>query len=175
MEQRTDLDKLVVEIETNGAITAEDAVRASAKILVEQLAAVLPSSTVAISPACSTPAGGRGSSATTFDPDPVASCGRTLSSPRSANWPARQRTSTTSVIHPAYRKRAAQDSQPGVASRSTRSREVLASRGLTLGMKLENWPPWLAVNCYNSEDFAGAIDPRKKMPGQYLIRLPDLI
>ena len=27
VEQRTDLDKLVVEIETNGAITAEDAVR----------------------------------------------------------------------------------------------------------------------------------------------------
>ncbi|HEY6355596.1 MAG TPA: DNA-directed RNA polymerase subunit alpha, partial [Burkholderiaceae bacterium] len=38
VEQRTDLDKLVMEIETNGAITAEDAVRASAKILVEQLA-----------------------------------------------------------------------------------------------------------------------------------------
>jgi len=37
VEQRTDLDKLVVEIETNGAVTAEDAVRASAKILVEQL------------------------------------------------------------------------------------------------------------------------------------------
>src|SRR6187397_407030 len=38
VEQRTDLDKLVMEIATNGAITAEDAVRASAKILVEQLA-----------------------------------------------------------------------------------------------------------------------------------------
>ena len=38
VEQRTDLDKLVMEIETNGAINAEDAVRASAKILVEQLA-----------------------------------------------------------------------------------------------------------------------------------------
>src|SRR5437868_13086383 len=38
VEQRTDLDKLLVEIETNGAITAEDAVRASANILVEQLA-----------------------------------------------------------------------------------------------------------------------------------------
>src|SRR5450830_659080 len=38
VEQRTDLDKLVVDIETNGAISAEDAVRASAKILVEQLA-----------------------------------------------------------------------------------------------------------------------------------------
>jgi DNA-directed RNA polymerase subunit alpha len=38
VEQRTDLDRLVVEIETNGAINAEDAVRSSAKILVEQLA-----------------------------------------------------------------------------------------------------------------------------------------
>jgi DNA-directed RNA polymerase subunit alpha len=38
VEQRTDLDKLVLEIETNGAISAEEAVRASAKILVEQLA-----------------------------------------------------------------------------------------------------------------------------------------
>src|ERR1035437_4532662 len=38
VEQRTDLDKLVLDIETNGAISAEEAVRASAKILVEQLA-----------------------------------------------------------------------------------------------------------------------------------------
>ena len=38
VEQRTDLDRLVMEIETNGAITAEEAVRSSAKILVEQLA-----------------------------------------------------------------------------------------------------------------------------------------
>ena len=38
VEQRTDLDKLVLDIETNGTISAEDAVRAAAKILVEQLA-----------------------------------------------------------------------------------------------------------------------------------------
>src|SRR5213592_5247607 len=38
VEQRTDLDKLVMEIATNGAISPEEAVRASAKILVEQLA-----------------------------------------------------------------------------------------------------------------------------------------
>ena len=38
VEQRTDLDKLVMEIVTNGAITPEEAIRASAKILVEQLA-----------------------------------------------------------------------------------------------------------------------------------------
>ncbi len=65
VEQRTDLDKLVVEIETNGAITAEDAVRASAKILVEQLAvfAQLEGGELA---AFDTPAGPRGSA--TFDP-----------------------------------------------------------------------------------------------------------
>ena len=38
VEQRTDLDKLVIDIETNGVISAEDAVRSSARILVEQLA-----------------------------------------------------------------------------------------------------------------------------------------
>src|SRR6187402_1871048 len=38
VEQRTDLDKLVIDIQTNGAISPEEAIRASAKILVEQLA-----------------------------------------------------------------------------------------------------------------------------------------
>ncbi|MDH5541090.1 MAG: DNA-directed RNA polymerase subunit alpha, partial [Rhizobacter sp.] len=38
VEQRTDLDKLVMEIVTNGAVTPEEAIRSSAKILVEQLA-----------------------------------------------------------------------------------------------------------------------------------------
>jgi len=37
VEQRTDLDKLVMEIETNGSMTPEEAIRASARILVEQL------------------------------------------------------------------------------------------------------------------------------------------
>src|SRR5512132_4310606 len=37
VEQRTDLDKLVMEIETNGAITAEDAIRFAARVLVDQL------------------------------------------------------------------------------------------------------------------------------------------
>jgi DNA-directed RNA polymerase subunit alpha len=37
VEQRTDLDKLVMEVETNGVISPEDAVRHAARILVEQL------------------------------------------------------------------------------------------------------------------------------------------
>ena len=37
VEQRTDLDKLILTIETNGVITAEEAIRQSARILVDQL------------------------------------------------------------------------------------------------------------------------------------------
>ena len=37
VEQKTDLDKLVLEIETNGVITPEDAVRTASKLLIEQL------------------------------------------------------------------------------------------------------------------------------------------
>src|SRR5450830_1998484 len=37
VEQRTDLDKLIVDIETNGAIEPEEAIRYAARILVDQL------------------------------------------------------------------------------------------------------------------------------------------
>jgi DNA-directed RNA polymerase subunit alpha len=37
VEQRTDLDKLVLDIETNGTIEAEEAVRTAAEILTDQL------------------------------------------------------------------------------------------------------------------------------------------
>ena len=37
VEQRTDLDKLVIDIETNGAIEPEEAVRYAARVLVDQL------------------------------------------------------------------------------------------------------------------------------------------
>lgn len=37
VEQRTDLDKLVMQIQTNGAINPEEAVRSAAKILIDQL------------------------------------------------------------------------------------------------------------------------------------------
>ena len=37
VEQRTDLDKLIMDIETNGVIEPEEAIRAAARILMEQL------------------------------------------------------------------------------------------------------------------------------------------
>ena len=37
VEQRTDLDKLIMDIETNGAIEPEEAIRYAARVLVDQL------------------------------------------------------------------------------------------------------------------------------------------
>ena len=37
VEQRTDLDKLVLDIETNGSIDPEEAVRSAARILIDQM------------------------------------------------------------------------------------------------------------------------------------------
>ena len=40
VEQRTDLDKLVMDIETNGVVDPEEAIRYAARILVDQLSGV---------------------------------------------------------------------------------------------------------------------------------------
>jgi DNA-directed RNA polymerase subunit alpha len=37
VEQRTDLDKLIVDIETNGVVEPEEAIRYAARVLMEQL------------------------------------------------------------------------------------------------------------------------------------------
>jgi DNA-directed RNA polymerase subunit alpha len=137
VEQRTDLDKLVVEIETNGAITAEDAVRASAKILVEQLAvfAQLEGGELA---AFDAPAGPRGNA--TFDPILLRPVDELELTVRSANCLKAdniyyigdliQRTENELLKTPHLGRKSLNE-----------IKEVLASRGLTLGMKLENWPP----------------------------------
>jgi DNA-directed RNA polymerase subunit alpha len=40
VEQRTDLDKLIMDIETNGVIEPEEAIRYAARVLVDQLSGV---------------------------------------------------------------------------------------------------------------------------------------
>lgn len=135
VEQRTDLDKLVMEIVTNGAITPEEAIRASAKILVEQLAvfAQLEGSEIA---AFSEPQ----PRSAQFDPillRPVDELDLTV---RSANCLKAeniyyigdliQRTETELLKTPNLGRKSLNE-----------IKEVLASRGLTLGGRLENWPP----------------------------------
>lgn len=132
VEQRTDLDKLVIDIETNGAIDPEEAVRYAARVLVEQLSVFADLK--------GTPALIEEKKATQIDPvllRPVDDLELTV---RSANCLKAeniyyigdliQRTETELLKTPNLGRKSLNE-----------IKEVLASRGLTLGMKLENWPP----------------------------------
>ena len=137
VEQRTDLDKLVMEIETNGAINAEEAVRASAKILVEQLAvfAQLEGSELA---AFDQPA--QRSGAATFDPILLRPVDELELTVRSANCLKAENIYYIGDL--IQRTENELLKTPNLGRKSLNEiKEVLASRGLTLGMKLENWPP----------------------------------
>jgi DNA-directed RNA polymerase subunit alpha len=133
VEQRTDLDKLVMTIETNGAITPEEAVRQSARILVEQLSvfAALEGTAEPLLAARSSP---------TVDPillRPVDDLELTV---RSANCLKAENIYYIGDL--IQRTENELLKTPNLGRKSLNEiKEVLAARGLTLGMKLENWPP----------------------------------
>ncbi|MFN3302288.1 MAG: DNA-directed RNA polymerase subunit alpha, partial [Roseateles sp.] len=136
VEQRTDLDKLVMEIETNGAISPEEAIRASAKILVEQLAVFAQLQGTDLVDAFDQPA----QRASSFDPILLRPVDELELTVRSANCLKAeniyyigdliQRTETELLKTPNLGRKSLNE-----------IKEVLASRGLTLGARLENWPP----------------------------------
>ena len=132
VEQRTDLDKLIIDIETNGAIEPEEAIRYAARILVDQL--------VVFADLKGTPVQVETPKAQQIDPillRPVDDLELTV---RSANCLKAeniyyigdliQRTETELLKTPNLGRKSLNE-----------IKEVLASRGLTLGMRLENWPP----------------------------------
>jgi len=136
VEQRTDLDRLVMEIETNGAITAEDAVRSSAKILVEQLAvfAQLEGGELA---AFDAPAP---RSTQQVDPILLRPVDELELTVRSANCLKAENIFYIGDL--IQRTENELLKTPNLGRKSLNEiKEVLASRGLTLGMKLEGWPP----------------------------------
>jgi DNA-directed RNA polymerase subunit alpha len=136
VEQRTDLDKLVIEIETNGAIGPEEAVRASAKILVEQLAVFAQLEGVDIF-ADSTQAQSRSQQ---FDPILLRPVDELELTVRSANCLKAENIYYIGDL--IQRTENELLKTPNLGRKSLNEiKEVLASRGLTLGMKLENWPP----------------------------------
>ncbi|HEY9397478.1 MAG TPA: DNA-directed RNA polymerase subunit alpha [Burkholderiales bacterium] len=133
VEQRTDLDKLIMDIETNGVIEPEEAIRYAARVLVDQLSvfAALEGTPVTVDAERKSPQ---------VDPillRPVDDLELTV---RSANCLKAeniyyigdliQRTETELLKTPNLGRKSLNE-----------IKEVLASRGLTLGMKLENWPP----------------------------------
>jgi len=132
VEQRTDLDKLIMDVETNGVIEPEEAIRHSARVLMDQLATFADFQ--GTPPTVDTPIRPQ------VDPillRPVDDLELTV---RSANCLKAeniyyigdliQRTETELLKTPNLGRKSLNE-----------IKEVLASRGLTLGMKLENWPP----------------------------------
>ena len=137
VEQRTDLDKLVLEIETNDAIAAEDAVRSSAKILVEQLAVFAQLEGGALD-VFDQPGSSRTNA--TFDPILLRPVDELELTVRSANCLKAENIYYIGDL--IQRTENELLKTPNLGRKSLNEiKEVLASRGLTLGMKLENWPP----------------------------------
>lgn len=136
VEQRTDLDKLILDIETNGALSAEDAVRASAKILVEQLAVFAQLEGGDVDAIVSTASRGNAQ----FDPVLLRPVDELELTVRSANCLKAENIYYIGDL--IQRTENELLKTPNLGRKSLNEiKEVLASRGLTLGMKLESWPP----------------------------------
>ncbi|MCU0941872.1 MAG: DNA-directed RNA polymerase subunit alpha [Hydrogenophaga sp.] len=135
VEQRTDLDKLVLEIETNGSIGPEEAVRASAKILVEQLAVFAQLEGAELFSEAP-----QQRSSQQFDPILLRPVDELELTVRSANCLKAENIYYIGDL--IQRTENELLKTPNLGRKSLNEiKEVLASRGLTLGMKLENWPP----------------------------------
>ena len=132
VEQRTDLDRLVMNVESNGVISPEEAIRQAARILVDQLSvfAALENTTEYVeSPR--TPQ---------IDPillRPVDDLELTV---RSANCLKAENIYYIGDL--IQRSENELLKTPNLGRKSLNEiKDVLAARGLTLGMKLESWPP----------------------------------
>lgn len=132
VEQRTDLDKLVIDIETNGVIEPEEAVRYAARILVDQLSVFADLK--------GTPTAVEAPRVPQVDPillRPVDDLELTV---RSANCLKAENIYYIGDL--IQRTENELLKTPNLGRKSLNEiKDILASKGLTLGMKLENWPP----------------------------------
>jgi DNA-directed RNA polymerase subunit alpha len=132
VEQRTDLDKLVIDMETNGTLDPEEAIRRAATILAEQLEAFVELRDMSEPEAKE--------EKPEFDPillRPVDDLELTV---RSANCLKAEAIQYIGDL--VQRTEVELLKTPNLGKKSlTEIKDVLASRGLSLGMRLDNWPP----------------------------------
>src|SRR5690554_4901785 len=132
VEQRTDLDKLVLDLETNGTLDPEEAIRRAATILQQQLAAFVDLQSEAVAEPVE--------EEEEVDPmllRPVDDLELTV---RSAN--CLKAESIYYIGDLVQRTEVELLKTPNLGKKSlTEIKDVLASRGLHLGMRLDNWPP----------------------------------
>ena len=132
VEQRTDLDKLVLELETNGTLDPEEAIRRAATILQQQLAVFVDLDSD-LAPEAKEPE----SEVNPMFLRPVDELELTV---RSANCLKAENIYYIGDLI----KRTEVDllKTPNLGKKSlTEIKDVLASRGLSLGMRADNWPP----------------------------------
>ena len=132
VEQRTDLDKLVLDLETNGTLDPEEAIRRAATILQQQLAVFVDLESEADIEDVE--------EEDEVDPmllRPVDDLELTV---RSAN--CLKAESIYFIGDLVQRTEVELLKTPNLGKKSlTEIKDVLASRGFHLGMRLENWPP----------------------------------
>ncbi len=132
VEQRTDLDKLVIDLETNGTLDPEEAIRRAATILQQQLAVFVDLE----GDASSEPEQHEDE----VDPillRPVDDLELTV---RSANCLKAENIYYIGDL--VQRTEVELLKTPNLGKKSlTEIKDVLASRGLSLGLRLDNWPP----------------------------------
>jgi DNA-directed RNA polymerase subunit alpha len=136
VEQRTDLDRLVLDIETNGTIDPKEAIQRSAAILRDQLSSFvdLEQTVGAESPVEQTP------EEPPFDPILVRPVDELELTVRSANCLKAENIYLIGDL--IQRTEVELLKTPNLGKKSlTEIKDVLATRGLSLGMRLENWPP----------------------------------
>ncbi len=133
VEQRTNLDKLIMEIETNGTVDPEDAIRQAAAVLQDQLSVFVALSGEKEPREAEKPEA-------EIDPillRPVDDLELTV---RSANCLKAEGIYYVGDL--IQRTEVELLKTPNLGKKSlTEIKDVLASRGLSLGMRLENWPP----------------------------------
>ncbi|PHS73714.1 MAG: DNA-directed RNA polymerase subunit alpha [Cycloclasticus sp.] len=132
VEQRTNLDKLVIELETNGTVEPEETIRAAATILHHHIAVFVDLKDIIDEPELP--------KEPEFDPillRPVDDLELTV---RSANClKAEQIFYIGDLIQ---RTEVELLKAPNLGKKSlTEIKDVLATKGMSLGIRLENWPP----------------------------------
>ena len=132
VEQRTDLDKLILDIETNGTVDPEESVRRAASILQDQLSVFVDlESEEVVEPEAVEPE---------VDPillRPVDDLELTV---RSANCLKAENIYYIGDL--IQRTEVELLKTPNLGKKSlTEIKDILATHGLSLGVRLENWPP----------------------------------
>ena len=132
VEQRTDLDKLIIDIETNGTIDPEEAIRHAGSILKDQLSVFVDLEREE--------EGDNEEDENLVDPILLRPVDELELTVRSAN--CLKAESVMYIGDLVNRTEVELLRTPNLGKKSlTEIKEILESHGLTLGMRLENWPP----------------------------------